>query len=287
VRIPCLSRGACLCALSGKIPLFTALFLSICGIVEGASVEVVATGDSLTCMYWSSLPHAFNIAGVAAEVPNPASSIGTARGGLDSSAFAGKTAYPNESPINYGAKVLAADPDVILFMLGINDLNWDSGVEDRFIAYKANLGPEFDSFANFTNSRGQHPKVIIGSILPYDVERNEAYWTKKTGSPNYVHRYPVIDTIALWDGWLQQQSQQHGFQYLDNFSSIQQVPDWKSTLFGEDGLHLSDQGSQWVATQFADAAAVPEPSSLAILVGGGLGLFCWIWRRFGRAQKAP
>ena len=224
-----------------QVGLSALLCFAIQTAVWAASETVVATGDSLTCLYWSSLPQAFNNVGMTAAVPDPnvadPGSISTACGGLNSSGFIGQTVSVGTSPINYVANVKAADPDVILYMLGINDLGWDSNVDARFTAYKANIGPAFDELASFTNSQGQHPKVVIGSILPFDVAKNEAYWTQYYGMP-FVRQFDVLSTIGSWDAWLKQEANQHGFTYLDNFSLIQQVPDWQDTLLGVDGLPL-------------------------------------------------
>jgi lysophospholipase L1-like esterase len=250
----------------------------------GTPMQVVATGDSITCQYWSSLPNAFNNLGVSVSVPDPnysdPGSISTSRSGMSSSMYGGQSGATNttESPINYAGNVLNANPDAILFMLGVNDLNWGSDVDPRFNAFKANLTPVFDNYANFTNSQGQHPKVVIGSILPFDCAINEAYWTQVYGKP-MSRGYDVMAVIATWNAWLKQQAEQHGFVYLDNYAAIQQVPDWNTTLMGPDGLHLTDQGSQWVASQFASAILVPEPSVMVLLGMSASGLFAWARRQ--------
>lgn len=278
MRIQNLFQGTAFCALLVKVLFLTFFIFAFYGMACGAPIQVIASGDSLTCMYWSSLPVAFNNLGVSATIPDPnysdPGSICTSRGGMNSSLYTGQSAaYPNESPINYSANVLAADPNAILFMLGINDMGWGDDVDARFNSYKANLSPVFDDFANFTNSQGQHPEVVIGSILPFDVAKNEAYWYPM------VHEYNVFDKIVEWNTWLQQQAAQHGFVYLDNFSAIQQVPDWTTTLLGDDGLHFTIQGEQWVASQFANATLVPEPSTIALLSISAFGLLTWAWQR--------
>jgi lysophospholipase L1-like esterase len=285
VRIQNLMKGAKSSAILGKGVAISILLVAFHGVVLGESPRVISTGDSLTGQYYRYLPQAFNNLGVTPDLPNPVYSpsgdtICTSRGGLSSSLYVGKSACSlSESKINYAANVLAADPDAILFMLGINDISWGSDVESRFSTYKANISTVFDSFANFSNSKGQHPKVIIGSILPFDCNKNEAYWTQVSGSP-MLRQFDALDTVVHWNSWLQQQSQQHGFEYLDNFSSIQQIPDWNTSLLAEhDGLHLSERGSQWVASQFANATIVPEPSSIILLMAGAFGFFAWGWRR--------
>ncbi|MCC6123694.1 MAG: PEP-CTERM sorting domain-containing protein [Pirellulales bacterium] len=245
-------------------------------------MKIVATGDSLTGQYWSYLPQAFSGEGVSAVVPDPVYShpatICTARGGLAAPYYVGRMAYSPEAPINYAANVLAADPDVVLFMLGINDLGWDNKVDARFDAYKNDIGSVFESFANFTNSRGERPKVVVGSVLPFDIAKNNAYWSM-------ARPFDPMDWLDnKWNAWLEREADRYGFTYVDNFSAIQQVPDWKTSLMAaHDGLHLSERGSQWVASQFAAAAAVPEPSTLALLVLGAIGLLAYGGLRRGRA----
>lgn len=262
-------------------PVFSLVcFLAFLASARGESPRVIATGDSLTGQYWFYLPQAFTGIGHDATVPDPdhadVGSINTSYSGLNSIAYTGKTTYePGGQPIDYGANVMAANPDVICFMLGINDLGWGSDVSSRFEVYKANLGPVFDEFAKFKNSKGQTPKVIIGSILPFDVEKNNAYWTTTLGYP-MERQFDVTAELTQWNAWLQQEALQHNLTYLDNFTEIQQVPDWKTTLMApHDGLHLSPQGSSWIASQFANAAVVPEPSTLVLLLTAAGGWFLW------------
>jgi lysophospholipase L1-like esterase len=291
VCIRILNSAAAFCALRVKIVLLMILFFAICGAAQADPLRVVTTGDSQTCCYWSSLPVALGNLGVNAVVPDPvygdANAICTARGGLNSSRFAGITGYDPEATIDYSSNVLAADPDVVLFMLGINDMAWDN-VETRFVDYKNNLLPEFDKFAAFTNSKGVHPKFIIGSIVLHDVAKQEAYLSQQFGYP-VAHDFDVPTKIAEWNSWLQQEAASHGFQYLDNFDAMQQVPDWKNQFFGVDGLHFNDQGNMWMATQFA-SVVVSEPSSLVLFFAAGLVGFMtragWRLNRL-RAKNRP
>lgn len=267
------------------VPFFFALCLfGFASIAAADNLRVIATGDSLTCQYYWNMTTAFDQMGVGAVVPDPvyghAGSVNTARGGMASSQYTGQTPWPGtQEQINYSANVLAADPDVIVYMLGINNLFWGTLADNAsagsypstaFNAYKASIGPVFSQFANFTNSRGQHPIVLVGSILPFDMEKSQAYHGT-TGNSG------ALDRIENWyNPWLRDQAEFYGFTYVDMWTAIQQDPDWKTKyMASHDGLHLSSQGSQWVATQFAQA--VPEPSSLHLLAIV-VGAFAFWWR---------
>jgi lysophospholipase L1-like esterase len=141
------------------------------------------------------------------------------------------------------------------------------------------MSPVFDEFSNFTNSRGQHPRIVIGSILPFDVEKNEAYQSlinhhTMTRPPN------TLDYLSnTWNPWLADQAAQRGFTYLDNFAAVQQIPNWKGTLLNQsDGLHLSAAGADWVASRFV-SVLVPEPSTIALVGTAVIGLLAWSLRR--------
>jgi lysophospholipase L1-like esterase len=281
VRIRNLFPRVRVCALLLRAVFLTVFFFAFHGTARCDALKVVATGDSLTGQYWSYLPQAFDGLDMSVVVPDPVyshpASICTARGGLAAPFYVGQKAYSPEAPINYAANVLAADPDVILFMLGINDLGWDDKVDARFDTYKNDIGSVFESFANFTNSRGERPNVVVGSVLPFDVAKNHACWSM-------TRPFDPLDWIDnKWNVWLEQESARYDFTYVDNFSAIQQVPGWNTTLMAaNDGLHLSESGSQWIASQFA-AAVVPEPSALALLVLGAIGLLAYGRLRRSRA----
>jgi lysophospholipase L1-like esterase len=234
-------------------------------------IRVIPTGDSLTSQYttYGFLRAALNAASMDAVAPDllydHVGNVATYRGGLWSDAYVGNATWPGEGPINYGSNVLAADPDVILFMLGINDVPFNcdqNGLAARFQHYQDLIAPVFDNFASFTNSHVEHPHVIIGSVLPFDVDKTEGYLSAVRG---YPVAYPpgTIDFLGnTWNPWLASKSLQHGFTYIDNFTALQQVPDWKNTMMDpNDGLHLSVAGCQWIASRFVSAIAVPTPST--------------------------
>jgi lysophospholipase L1-like esterase len=279
VRIQNLIRGALKCAFI--VHLF---FWTVLGTASGEPIRVEATGDSITCMYWSALPQAFNALGVAATVPDPvhthAGSINTAREGMNTSAYTGVSGGWGEPSYSYVNNVSVANPSAILFMLGINDMGWDSNIDARFNTYKTNVTSVFDNFANITNSQGLHPKVIIGSILPYNVAVEEAYLTNTYHTP-YVHQFNVMENLAAWNAWLHQKADQYGFDYLDNFTAMQQISNWDTTLIGIDGLHPTDDGVNWIASRYAGATVVPEPSTLFLLGMGLIGLLSWQKRKPG------
>jgi lysophospholipase L1-like esterase len=244
-----------------KAIILSFLFFTIHGTVSAEPIRVITTGDSLTGQYWSLLPWAFNNSGVSVTVPDPdwmnAGSIVTSRGGLIAKEYSGQSPHlSSEEPINYAANVLAADPDVIVFMLGTNDsLNSSS---ESFEVFKSSLGPIFSQLSTFTNGRGEHPNVLIGSIPP----------TASYASTN--------DRIQnLYNPWLQQQAALNHATYVDTWTAMQADPDWKTKYKAADGIHFSNDGVYWIATQFANAATVPEPSSIALLATCIIGVLAY------------
>jgi lysophospholipase L1-like esterase len=151
-------------------------------------------------------------------------------------------------------------------MLGTNDSHADSVAASEFATYQADLDPVFAQWHSYTNSRGEHPKVIIATVLPFDEAENAAFLGSDwfTGANN---------RIATWyRPWLISESQKYGFTLVDTWSDIQKDPNWVTDLIGPDGLHPNTAGSTWLANEFA-AAAVPEPGSMAIALlamSGGL-----------------
>ena len=75
------------------------------------------------------------------------------------------------------------------------------------------MGDLFDSWYE----AGRHTYVI--SILPFDIELNQAYWgwTKQSGA---------LDRIENWyNPWLEQQALEREWTYVDAWA-IQDQPDW-------------------------------------------------------------
>ena len=180
---------------------------------------------------------------------------------MNSLFYTGQLAFTDEEAVNYSANVLAADPDVVLYMLGTNDVWWGTLAENAvgsswpstaFDTYKNSIGPVFNQFAGFTNSRGRHPTVFVASVLPFDLEKNQARWNTTSNSG-------ALDRIENWyNPWLRDRAALHGFTYVDAWTAIQQDADWKAKyMAADDGLHLSSQGSLWVATQFAQSLSGP------------------------------
>jgi hypothetical protein len=124
-----------------------------------------------------------------------------------------------------------------------------------------------DVFAAMTNSHGVHPRILMTSILPFDLAANQAYW----GSGNQLGANDRIRDF--YNPWLAAATAGRGLEYVDLWSGIEAIPNWQGTLMAADGLHPNAAGDAWIADRLAAAIAVPEPAMAAIWIGLAAGLF--------------
>jgi lysophospholipase L1-like esterase len=239
-----------------------------------AEMSIVATGDSQTIEYYPYLEQALADRGIVARTARVAAS------GLTAMRYAGAVALEGEPTVDYPAQVLDADPDLVLFLLGTNDAWSDTSAESWFVDYTSTVNVVMDRLLTGTNSKGRSPVVLVSTVLPLDLEKNQAFWdtTSNSGALQRIEGWynPFIKTLA----------DKPNVTVIDNWTAIQQVPDWRSELLSVDGLHLSAAGDQWLAEQFADgltAVVVPEPAAgtlaLALLLAIG-----WRLRRARRPR---
>lgn len=226
--------------------LIAGLLLSLfCSLAAATPLTVVAAGDSQTVRYYPYLSAAL------ANCERLANTVRVAAGGMRSTHFDG-SAVLTTSADDYVAVVEAADPDVILFMLGVNEAYADGPAVSQFSGFKLHMSGILDRFDAMTNSRGQNPYVLLGTIPPMDPVRNLAY----TG---YASATGCNDRIEDWyNPWIREAAAARGYALIDLWALINADP---ANLLGPDGLHFNSAGSLAVAGAFA--AAVPEPRLLA------------------------
>lgn len=183
-----------------------------------APLKVVTTGDSITGGYYWHMSSALKSRGVDSVVPCPVygetNSINTSRGGMTGPAYIGAIPWPGTGEqINYSLNVIAAEPDVIVFGIGVNDAYFDSGAAESFAAYKQAITQVFTTFHDYAQEKSGRI-VVIGSILPFDLQTNQAYWKQTTWNNG------ALDRIQQYNAWLRGQSSEFGFVYCDTWSAI-------------------------------------------------------------------
>lgn len=212
-------------------------------------LQIVTTGDSLTNGYSPYLSTSCGNLGLDVSI------VKVANGGLTSSQYVGETLNSHDTELrDYAGDVLAADPDVICFMLGTNDVYHNSNAATKFEEYATRISGVFTRFQAAVNTSGEHPRVIVSTIIPITLEGKEA----------------ANQRIDEWyNPWLASAADAFGFTLLDVNSRIQQLPDWTSLY--SDGVHLhanGDAGCIWMADEFAAVIAAPEPGILGLLTAG-------------------
>lgn len=215
--------------------------------------RVILTGDSITV---GSVGYADEFADLVSGVP-----------GLESD-FAGQPGVGGYEyrDGNFATAVTDKNPDVIVFMLGINDALKVSTVEypnralGQFQAFTRGVEDAFNQFDTSTASR-----VIVLSLLPIDETVVSKRFTADGPDTN-------LRIVNDYNPWLVQEVDNRNafapdlpsYEYVDLFS---QFP---IGLLDSDGLHLSDGemgGQQWLANAvLGNVTAVPEPSSFVALL---------------------
>jgi hypothetical protein len=207
------------------------------------AATVVATGDSQSAAYGDRLQAMLTRLGV------DASALKLASGGATSKVYAGVDVDLATTPPrahDFATDAIELQANLVLFMLGTNDALQS---DDWFPQYQTLISGAFDRL----DAAGV--RVVIGSnlpILPFD------------GYPRYAVGDERLRT--LYHPWLQAQAAQRGYVYLDNYSAIQQQPNWQS-WYSDNGLtpgyvHLywrapdgSRPGYDWLAERMARGVA--------------------------------
>jgi lysophospholipase L1-like esterase len=157
------------------------------------------------------------------------------------------------TPIDFRESCESANPDVLLFMLGINECVWNSHERNDvlFETYKTNCRSIFDRYESLGCS------MVIGSITPVNELRFAAnYNTELQGTNARVDRY---------NDWLLEEANARGWLYLDTNAAMRRVPNWDTVFFGEDGLHYNSASSQWMANEFSQAVALLTQSNPRVI----------------------
>jgi hypothetical protein len=227
-------------------------FVLHCALVtqaEAAQVTVVPTGDSITEAYHNYYPIA-NTANFFSSTDSDVTFNTFGMPGITAPMYAGHASYQS-TVHDYAQDVADANPDVIVFMLGTNDVFYTNGFQD----YQTYIPEIFDHWKNVSH-------VIVASVLPQS-------------SGTYYNN--LID--SQYNPFLKQTAADYGFEYLDVNSMLKSLPNWES--YYANSTHLnSNPGCSWLAVTMgnaikADLNTVPEPSAIALLLSASLGVLIY------------
>ena len=262
----------------------SALFLQT--MTYAATTRVVATGDSLTdgisrpgYIEPGRLQFAFDAAGQDVHVTT------IARGGISMRHYVGRDVIsPTEGTRDFAGEVLAADPDVILFMMGTNDTKywcWHPvygfhAHEQALAAYAGDVIDTFDRFASFVNTNGRRPKVIVSTPIPIMVQVNgQPVPDPAVAAILEEKNQALIEDIGPF--LRDEVASRDDFYLLDSWTNIQQQPNWSDWY--SDNYHLwaaGQAGYDWFADQYVsktqDVLNVPEPATLSLLALSALAV---------------
>jgi lysophospholipase L1-like esterase len=160
------------------------------------------------------------------------------------------------NPVN---EILAADPDVIFYMLGVNDsFSWAANPSYGSVTYREAFALEltrtFDTLSTFVNSAGQHPLVFIGTGVPLRVPSEPGtYYGDVYAQADIDFRQAGAD--ALRDGinpLLRQRAADYGFHLVDvNQAIVDTGSSWES--YYADLVHPNALGRELIRDEFIDA----------------------------------
>lgn len=234
--------------------------------------HVVLAGDSITV----GDPSSISIDGYADDFELVFDGTTTVVGapGIDSSGFVGVD--PNDSGARtYPQLAIDANPDVIVFMLGINSALRTSNIEQNYDEHRKRIGTAVNNVVfNEFDTLPTNVEVIVLSILPVDgskpgIDADTNTRLNGTGvaseedvSFGYNPFYKAevarrnADAVA---------GPTYRFVDLQDASQTQTV--FSPTLhLDSDGLHLNQAGQTWLAEQVnSQVMAVPESSSFLAL----------------------
>ncbi len=237
-----------LCRFNRVVLMMILVVGALVGSQADASLRVMATGDSHTYRY-SGLSFGYGTL-VRWTYHDEATQLRAYYSGVRTQQ------YIDDGRIN---EVLAADPDIIQFLLGTNDSTGQVSVE----TYSSNVTTILNAFTSFTNGRGNHPVVVVSTVMPLI-------------DPEYTD--VATPYIESYNAWLRELSVlRDDFVLIDYDASLTSIDGWES--YYTDGVHLDGAMTQYqdyglypagyilLAEQFHDAAiaAIPEPGSLIAL----------------------
>ena len=161
------------------------------------------------------------------------------------------------------------NPDVILLMIGTNDVTTYATTLATVPLATANMDTLIETISNQTTGLDPHAKLIIAKITPmagsyagYDPEVQ-------------AYNQSLIGLVA------QHQAMGENVSLVDMYSALN-----PSTDVAGDGLHPNDSGYNKMAQVWLNGieAAVPEPSTVILLGVGAISLFAYAWRRRRQAS---
>jgi lysophospholipase L1-like esterase len=210
---------------------------------DAASLNVVAAGDSVTACYFPFLSGDI-FAGTGFE---PTFQM-VANGGLKAPMFDGAVAQ-NDVIHDYVQDTLNANPDVIVFMIGINDF-YDAA--DRNAGY-----PMLQQYIPAIFERWKTvPRVIVHTVLPVASTTIPIYI-----SPEHAAwANPIID--AQINPVLEKNALEYGYVFWDTNTLLRQQPNWEDYMQGGYGIHPDPVlGSPWLAATLENAiiSSLPLP----------------------------
>lgn len=151
-------------------------------------------------------------------------------------------------------------PDVILLLIGTNDLNQGNLV--------ASAPLRFEALLSRLEGLAPEARIIVGSI-PMASETN----TYKAPTVSNLN-----DSIDGFNSSIRGIAEDHA----DNGARIEFL-DVNAAMglsdLGSDGLHFSQAGYDKLGSLWAEAVQVPEPGSSVLLVLGSIGILGWLRRR--------
>lgn len=238
-------------------------WLSLCATVQAGTLNIVATGDSITTGY---APIRMTLAMMSQGITGTGYSI--ASGGATAPIYVGdqldirhmpEPSFHNQAvdaingpvygfgaPWIYGSVIVEhPEPDAVIVMLGTNDaIQCAAGNYLAWPAYLSNMSATFAYLASAETPNGKHPEIFIATPIPI---LNPQYAAADAFIDSDVVPW-LRDQVAYWQG------QGADFHLLDIRNSIQQQPDWQ--FWYNDGLHLYAQdqaGYVWMASEVLNA----------------------------------
>ncbi len=157
------------------------------------------------------------------------------------------------------------NPDVILLMIGTNDVTTYATTLATVPQATANMATLIDKISNPTTGLDPHAKLIIAKITPM--------------AGSYATYLPEVQ--AFNDSLAGLVAQYQNVSLVDMYSALN-----PSTDVASDGLHPNDSGYNKMAQVWLNGieVAVPEPSTFILLGVGAIGLFAYAWRRRRQAS---
>lgn len=158
-------------------------------------------------------------------------------------------------------KLASSKPDMILLMIGTNDINLNYNTTTA----PARLSSLIQSLYNLA---GSDVTVFVANIPPQGT--SSAVTAFNAEIPTIVSSYA---------------SEGKDIHYVDMYTPLNAR---YSTLMNSDNLHANAAGNEVIAETWrnAIAATVPEPSSCVLAATGVIGMMLHAWRKHKRCRRA-